>query len=418
MQVVVMNRQAAALASDSAVTAYGSNGEKVFTDVQKLFSLGENHPVGVMLYSRADLCGVPWETIVKSYRNQLGRNQMDHLEDYSQNFFRYITESGCVPRFSQSGSLRRAVFDYCAYIKRLIRKEVEEEIELRNSVSLTTTKAITSRVINEEFQYWKQQPELPMSTSRDYEDARAFAEVQAQDAVKGIFEKLPLTPPLRRKMTLICSMIPVKPRPDQKWGAESGIVFAGYGKAEWFPSLSAWSVQGMYRSILRSERTDQLRIGLDEGSASCSISPFAQTDVVEMFLRGATPAWQTLIDSLLEELICFLPTSFLDGCKEITKELQASLLDRWFRVAKHMNRVARDRLREYEYESYTSSIMDSVSALPKAGLLSLAEMLVRLTAFSREITESLATVGGPITAATITKGDGFEWSPHGCAPGE
>ncbi|MBN1859579.1 hypothetical protein JW848_10330 [Candidatus Bipolaricaulota bacterium] len=257
-----------------------------------------------------------------------------------------------------------------------------------------------------------------MSSSRDCKDARAFAEVQAQDAIKGIFEKLPLTPPLARKMKLICGMIPVKPRPDQKWGAESGIVFAGYGREEWFPSLSAWSAQGMYRSILRRERTNQLRIGLDEGSVDCSINPFAQTDVVQMFLRGATPAWQTLIDSLLEELIGALPTSFLDGCAEISEELRERLMDRWFPVAEYMHRVARDRLREYEFESYTSSIMDSVSALPKSGLLSLAEMLVRLTAFSREITESLATVGGPISAATITKGDGFEWSPHGSTTGE
>ncbi|MBN1859580.1 hypothetical protein JW848_10335 [Candidatus Bipolaricaulota bacterium] len=160
MQVVVMNRQAAALASDSAVTAYGSNGEKVFTDVQKLFSLGTNHPVGVMQYSRADLCGVPWETIIKSFRNHLGRRQLDHLEDYSQSFFRYITESGCIPRSSQSGSLREAVFDYCMYVKRRIRAEAAEKIELSASISLTTTKAIVSRVINDEFQFWRQQAEF------------------------------------------------------------------------------------------------------------------------------------------------------------------------------------------------------------------------------------------------------------------
>lgn len=58
-EIVIMNKEAIALASDSAVTMSGESGQKVFTSANKLFALSKYHPVGIMIYGGAIFMGVP-----------------------------------------------------------------------------------------------------------------------------------------------------------------------------------------------------------------------------------------------------------------------------------------------------------------------------------------------------------------------
>ncbi len=51
-EIAIMNKEAIALASDSAVTSIQENGQKIFTSANKLFSLSKYHPVGIMIFGR------------------------------------------------------------------------------------------------------------------------------------------------------------------------------------------------------------------------------------------------------------------------------------------------------------------------------------------------------------------------------
>jgi hypothetical protein len=82
-EVVIANSSAVALAADSAVTIGKS---KIYNSAIKLFSLSKTEPVGVMIYGSANLLEVPWETLIKSYRNNLGSKKYDTLEEYSYDF--------------------------------------------------------------------------------------------------------------------------------------------------------------------------------------------------------------------------------------------------------------------------------------------------------------------------------------------
>lgn len=57
-EIVIMNKEAVALAADSALTT-GVGADKVFHSTQKLFPLGRCHPVGIMIYQNAEFMGVP-----------------------------------------------------------------------------------------------------------------------------------------------------------------------------------------------------------------------------------------------------------------------------------------------------------------------------------------------------------------------
>ena len=71
-EVAILNRSAVAFAADSAVTIQNLASAKVYNTVNKLFTLSKYHPVGVMIFGSADYMGIPWETVVKMYREKLG----------------------------------------------------------------------------------------------------------------------------------------------------------------------------------------------------------------------------------------------------------------------------------------------------------------------------------------------------------
>src|SRR3954451_17661069 len=88
-EIALMNKQAVAMAADSAVTLSGERGPKIFASANKIFALSKYEPVGVMVYGDAEILRTPWETAVKAYRRHLGRSRFDTLEQYADHFIDY-----------------------------------------------------------------------------------------------------------------------------------------------------------------------------------------------------------------------------------------------------------------------------------------------------------------------------------------
>lgn len=63
-EVAILNREAVAIAADSAVTI-GGPGSKIYNTANKLFALSTVEPVAVMIYGADAFGTIPWETIVK-----------------------------------------------------------------------------------------------------------------------------------------------------------------------------------------------------------------------------------------------------------------------------------------------------------------------------------------------------------------
>jgi hypothetical protein len=87
-EVAVMNKHGIALAADSAVTL--GAGEKIYHGAEKLFALSPSMPIGVMTYGNANLMGVPWEIVIKSYGRQLGGQKFERVEQCALDFLRFI----------------------------------------------------------------------------------------------------------------------------------------------------------------------------------------------------------------------------------------------------------------------------------------------------------------------------------------
>ena len=128
-EIAIMNKEAIALAADSAVTISQEREQKVFTSANKLFSLSKYHPVGVLVYGIANFMGVPWETIIKIYRNKLGKQRFDTLEEYADNFITFLeNRNPLFPNSEQERYLHEAVYWYFFSVRKEILEKVKSVI--------------------------------------------------------------------------------------------------------------------------------------------------------------------------------------------------------------------------------------------------------------------------------------------------
>jgi len=91
-EVAIINREAIALAADSAVTVTMADGQKIYNSANKLFALSQNRPVGIMIYGSAQLNGVPWEALIKTYRKNRENVSFSSLQLYANDLFSFLDE--------------------------------------------------------------------------------------------------------------------------------------------------------------------------------------------------------------------------------------------------------------------------------------------------------------------------------------
>src|SRR3954466_14658429 len=93
-EVCIMNRHAAVLAADSATTVTrwvdGKQETRYFKGANKIIQLSHHHPVGVMIFNSAELLQVPWELLIKGFRDDLADKTFNELEGYAEEFFTWL----------------------------------------------------------------------------------------------------------------------------------------------------------------------------------------------------------------------------------------------------------------------------------------------------------------------------------------
>lgn len=109
-EIAVMNREAIALAADSAATITGT--KKIFPSAEKLFSLSKQ-PVGIMVYGNADMSEVPWETIIKRFKNHLGDKVFNKLDEYGSFFIKFLEQNKneLIPESAQERYMQSTIED-------------------------------------------------------------------------------------------------------------------------------------------------------------------------------------------------------------------------------------------------------------------------------------------------------------------
>ena len=408
-EVVVLNREAIAIAADSAVTL-GKRDQKVYNSANKLFELSNAEPIAIVIYGASDFGVISWETVIKQYRKRLGATEFKDVDGYASNFIEYLDELvEHHPEDIQLGYAAQAiVFELDWAIDQLERERKRRKDLKQHFRSEEQTGHLVDRVTARCAKLEAQECLTPIdeAESEGLVD-RLFP--SWTDTVRGRFERIGgitiadnearALKALARTALRSCSM-------DND--SASGLVVAGFGTTQLFPAWTSYGVDTIVAGKVRARHLERCEIGPKN---PVNIRAFAQDDMVLTFLDGVHPKYPEALKGFVIQIL----DGFISELRTATDE--AGITDQ---LEEYMNRVESARttandqfhgaLEELLSSTHKRPTMSIVSVLPKEELAEFAETLVSLTSFKRRMTLSAETVGGPIDVAVISKGDGFVWT--------
>lgn len=425
--LAIMNPQAVALAADSAVTLDGTGSvdtgylPKIFQST-KIFALSQVAPVGVMTYDNAAFMNIPIDTLIKEYKYRLGDKTFQQLEEYADDFCRFLTEYVCEELLDEEHQL--------AYIEELVRSIFDEITgQIRREIAEAPYDWLSEQTVEEDIDpnilYEVVEHLVIEDVVGSYYKRARNAEI-VEGAPAGFHKKIEtmLKPMLKgirddvfeRELdrTVVTKLNYIAKKAvgalyhdvsGHSAGYSTNVVIAGFGQKEVFPSLVEVRIEGIILDTLKKIRCDVERIELRNRAG---IYPFAQKDVIEQFAFGVSEQYSNTIYS-----------SFVSHLEKYTNDL-LELLDGYLDEELENLGAVLDDLRSKAADSFkkeqsklekapAKGIVDTVEFLPKEQMAEMAEALVNLTSLERRVSQKMETVGGPTDVALITKGDGFVW---------
>jgi hypothetical protein len=382
-EVAVMNKHGIALAADSAVSL--SNGQKVYHTAEKLFKLA-NAPIAIMTYGCAEIMGVPWEIVIKTYVSQFGERRFPTVEQYALDFMRFIESSEMLCPMSVQQEFFSSIVE--SVLKANIRDQWKKKLSGEPKSRDRKAAALLLQTIKDEIASLQTIP--PIEQLDDAFGRKVVSDYAKiiQDLQNSLFHDVTISNDITDALKLLVQLLHTR-----QWfhpNHFSGVVFAGFGEPEPFPSLYICSVGTVVSSKLRWTKADDAHV---DRRHPVIIIPFAQTDMIDLFCSGIYP---TLKDRLAYIIAKSLPHSTTKPRSRTKIEL--------------IEKDVRAAIEKEFQEKYTLPLISAVEVLSCYDLAKMAEALVSLTAFkARMSVEQQETVGGPIDVAVIAKCEGFTW---------
>lgn len=395
-EIAVMNKWAVALAADSKVTISGMRASKAYDTVNKLFTLSKVHPVGVMIYGNAEFMDYPWETIIKLYRNSKGRESEPTVSSWADDFVRFLKQFGKM----EDHHKRRNISNICSvWLETVVDASAARAPARKVSVGSPEYIELLKSILDERIAAFDNE-ETWLSVRSGTAMIKKYAPEIAEciQAFLGNFQD----EELRAKAAefLVAALLSKSMSPQS-----SGIVFAGFGDNEYFPTVIDYETDGYVGNSIKIERKDVADV---RRSVKSCIRAFAQSDMVSRFMNGVdADFFKTLMVTFIRAMTqnCFdvLDKYGRSGTKnEVVKnEIEEAVMKSVAAIGEGSEKYMRTQ--------FSDPIIQMVALLPKDELAHLAESLVALTSLKRRVSSDAETVGGPIDVALISKGDGFVW---------
>ena len=402
-----MNREAIALAADSAVSFFEGDGKKIFQSANKIFTLSKYKPVGIMIYGNATLMRVHWETVIKLYRSKLGKKDFKTLKDFADDFFTFLKENfSLFPESERTFFIESCIYGYFRKIRDEINYAIEEKFGQGEILDDNEIRQVISTKIKADYKIWKNGNKVPDVDATIIQKLKSKISPKIEEFKLEIFEDLPLNPQQSKKLKEIALLL-FSRYPDEIFPAHSsGLVIAGFGEEDFFPQVCAYSVDGLAYEHVVYDVKDRVTIDFEN---SATIIPFAQSEMVYTFMSGIDPDYEENIESFISEVINEYPTLIIENLVNLDLNEKKKLEKKYKKIGKKKFEEIVDKLDSIKTEKYIDPIMKVVGMLPKDELAAMAESLVNLTSFKRKVSMQDETVGGPIDVAVISKGEGFIW---------
>ncbi len=397
--ICIMNRNAIAMAADSAVTV--GDHVAIHNSANKLFSLSKVAPVGVIIYANGTLMEVPVELVVKEYKKALGTKTFDTLLEYLNDFINYLEGHNELFRFNinEEGFVLDVFFNLLHGLELGYKQFVEDGIKKSGGQDLSNEelKEAGQKAVDQTLSFIDNQIKHTGFAYYDYIKtvySKKFEELLKTSSEFSWLDEF-------QRSSLIEKAICLYDTEFERNGYV-GLAIAGFGNKEIFPHMVHIHLSGLINGKARYYIKEKVEI---TEKTIASIIPLAQTDVMQTYLFGNNDQY---INDLAHEIPTRIHESinnidancFAPGKKdEVHKELNGVTN----KILQHMTETART--------NYMIPIIQSVASLPIEELALLAESMINITSVRRKVAidRNIGTVGGPIDVSIVSKGDGFIW---------
>lgn len=278
-EIAILNRNAVALAADSAVTLQTGNEAPKIYNTNKLFTLSKYQPVGVMIYGNAEFMDVPWEIAVKAYRDNLGKKTFGAVSGYGNDFLKFIEENTA---FFPGERQKSHVYDFIAswfhLLKHRLSRKVGPELE-KEGISKRRLQTAFRELVDEQLKDLHKRKTLPQfirkstgSILRQYRDV-------IHAAIEDELKELAVGTTIRALEACAANLL-IK---DVFWENATGVVIADFGTNQFFPSMRAYEFSPIVAGRLRSREERKADVTFDD---TAIIHAFAQSEMVIQFMDG------------------------------------------------------------------------------------------------------------------------------------
>ena len=141
--VGILNKKAAVMAADSAITVQLGNNTRIYNNATKIFKLSDSQPVGAMIFSSDSFMGVPLSVLFDIYRKNSGDLSFPSLQGYVDNFISFLAKE---PHFAdaelQHRYLRGEMGSYYNNVKTYAEEWIKENLSPEDGHSISEEELI------------------------------------------------------------------------------------------------------------------------------------------------------------------------------------------------------------------------------------------------------------------------------------
>lgn len=370
-EILIINKNAIAMAADSAVTV---GNKKTYMGVNKLFMLSNNPPMGIMIFGSANFGRVPMETLIKEFRSKTNFEQLANIENIKNEFLSYLDN---ISNEDTSIDIFKELDEFKDYLIGFSNKCSDENWNnLINSIKNGKSISFFEKDEINKKKYYSEIEKISSSLT----DNRTMNE----DLVEKCF----------------CEAL---------IDASTGVVIAGFNENEFFPSYVSFNLIAKQDGhIIIHDIDSQINYN---GNA---IIPFAQKDVIATFISGIDTNLEVGIVNYFSNFIELYSKELINAIKS-NKKISGKDLNNALKEVTEIKKTNENRVNEFTMninklkKDIYLPILESIGALPKNELANMAESMIHITSLKRKIASDLESVGGDIDVALISKGDGFIW---------
>lgn len=294
-EVAILNTSAVALAADSALTIGKSGSEKIYNTSNKLFTLSKYYPLGIMVYGNAEFMGIPWETIIKTYRKTIGNSKKPRVLDYAGHFISYLKNKIPYSKKAESRNVASILYSFFEKIDYELKVKLQRAYE--NNVELTekyTNKTLLEIIKNHNDSFKKLPnsfPARPNDLIKKFKSEYVFVK-------EDVFDKFKFSKATENSLRQLAGLVLTKQTVSDSF---SGVVITGFGCDEIFPSLIDYKIDGIINKNLKIQKGEVVDISDDDVSAT--IIPFAQNEMVRRFMEGIDPKYEDYLQGAFVTLM-------------------------------------------------------------------------------------------------------------------